>query len=220
MLRTPTSESGCPFCNLFWTFIALCIYCCVINKRSVMHSALCSGKSFMNKIKRVGPSTEPWGTPVVTTSHPALKLPETVPCDWSVKYELELCNLYAWSFCINMARLIRSNSFLRSRNSAPMMFPSSMFFNQESTNLIRAVWQEWFYRKPEWKKWIRWYLFRYPRRCLTICLSNTLETTEKNRYRSIVRRNSFVTCFMDWNHLCYFSKSQGMYHLQSLYWWE
>ena len=126
---------------IFHCFVYV-LLCHLTANRSVVHSALCSGKWFMNKMKRVNPSIELWGMSVVTTLLPDLKLPETLHCDRSVKYELNnfkerLCILCAWSFCIKMSWLTKSNAFLRSKNIAPMMFPSSLFINQ--MKWIRAL---------------------------------------------------------------------------------
>ena len=96
-----------------------------------------SGKSFTNKTKRTGPSTEPCGIPLVISHHDDSTPFTNTLCFLPVKKSsIHASNLplipYAWSFRISLQWGTLSNAFLKSIYATSTLPPSSIILVQSS----------------------------------------------------------------------------------------
>ena len=94
--------------------------------------------------KSTGPGTEPCGTPDVTCWKEEVAVLSTMHCLLFARYDVihsivRLSNLWDLSFISKISWSTTSNAFLRSKKTAPVSSPFSIFFSHLSSKPSNAV---------------------------------------------------------------------------------
>ena len=133
-----------------------------------------SGRSFMEIRKRMGPRTEPCGTPDVTGTVADFSLSITTVRVWSGKnawIHLRVGPLmpYLWSLSSYFWWLILSNAFEKSSKTRSVWLPL-----WSSASSLLWVSQDRLLRKPCWRSYSKLYLSMLETMFLVITCSSTL----------------------------------------------
>ena len=128
---------------------------------------------------------DPWGTPfLIVPSKEDLPLTNTY---WvlSLRYDLknkrELSEKwYVESLSRRRSWLTKSNALERSKNRTPVISDLFMDVSQLLTTWERAEWQEWRFRNPDWKGYMRLLDSRNIFKCLWTCFSIGLDITDRS----------------------------------------
>ena len=168
LLRHHVQKPTTPFWSLYSTTIVSLLAACTVESSaytSAYASLIKRGISLMKIRNKTGPNIEPCGTPDFTSCIEECIFFSTIHCFLSERYDCIhfselLSNLWERSFLSRISWPTTSNAFRISKNTAPIILPLSTLFSHLSKRLIRAVLQEWFFRKPDWDLCNMLYLFK------------------------------------------------------------
>ena len=100
----------------------------------------------MNTIKKIGPRTEPCGTPLIVVFHELCTVPIRTRCSRSERYDLIILIDWSWTpqalnFAIRSSCGMQSKALLRSINKAPILLFFKRSLRKFSIRVSSVSWQ-------------------------------------------------------------------------------
>jgi len=150
--------------------------------------------SLMKMRKSIGPSTEPCGTPLVTSDHDERQPFKHTRCFRPLSHACIQLTLWLLSFISSLWWGTLSKAFAKSRNITATLWPSSTDFVTDSKKARRLVRQDLFLTNPCWLLLISLFLTKCSTTASRIMLSKILQTwLVKLTFNAKTGKTVFVT---------------------------